>query len=168
MESLENYIKHPSFAATLFGLIIGGMILLFSYNLAEQKKQTQLVEIKDIEAKIEATRPPANDPQTDWQRTMSELSQKQKFFWGRRIIQFTSLLPMEFQLASLAVLDDAFEANGRISSRANQLRLTELGDYTLQCLDNKLLKKNLGPWEIKKLARSTPEDVDFTLRAAIQ
>lgn len=168
MDSVENLIKSPSFAAVLFGLVIGGMILAFSYNWAEQKKQAQLTEIKEIGVKIEATRPPANDPQTDWQRTMAELSQKQKFFWGRRIIQYASLLPPQVQLKSIAVLDEAFESNGMIYSRQLDLRLTELGNYTLSCIDNKLLKENLGPWQIRKLVRTAPEDVNFTLRAAIQ
>jgi hypothetical protein len=168
MESLVRYIKHPSFAALLLGLVIGGMILAVSYNWAEQKKQSQLAKIKEIELKIEATRPPANDPQTDWQRAMTELAQKQKFFWGRQIIQYASLLPPQIQLKSIAVLDDAFESTGTIYSRSLDLRLTGLGNYTLNCIDNKLLKENLGPWQIRKLVRTTPEDVNFTLHAAIQ
>jgi hypothetical protein len=168
MESLANYIKHPSFVTTILGLIVSGLILSFGYNWAEQKKSEQQVQIKDLQAKIEATRPPANDPQNDWQRTMTELSQKQKFFWGRRLIQFVSLLPDRSQLLSMAIQDEAFESRGLLYSLDNELRLNELGDANISYLNDTLLKENLGPWKFVSLSRVTPEDVDFTLRAAIQ
>lgn len=168
MGSLVNYVKHPSFVTTILGLIVSGLILFFGYNWAEQKKGAQQVQIKDIQAKIEATRPPANDPQTDWQRTMTELSQKQKFFWGRRLIQFVSLLPDRSQLLTMAIQDDAFESRGLLLSSESELRLNDLGDANISYLNDMLLKENLGPWQLVKLSRLTPDDVDFTLRAAIQ
>jgi hypothetical protein len=168
MESLANYIKHPSFVTTILALIVSGLILSFGYNWAEQKKSEQQVQIKDIQAKIEATRPPANDPQTDWQRTIVELSQKQKFFWGRRLIQFVSLLPDRSQLLTMAIQDDAFESRGLLLSSESELRLNDLGDANINYLNDALLKENLGPWKLVSLSRVTPDDVDFTLRAAIQ
>jgi hypothetical protein len=168
MGSLAEYVKHPSFVTTILGLIVSGLILSFSYNWAEQKKSAQQVQIMDIQAKIEATRPPANDPQTDWQRTMTDLSQKQKFFWGRRLIQFVSLLPDRSQLLMMTIQDDAFESRGLLLSSESELRLNDLGDANISYLNDALLKENLGPWQFVKLSRITPDDVDFTLRAAIQ
>lgn len=168
MESLVAYLKHPSFATTILGLVASGLLLFFGYNWAEQKKTSQLKQITNIQAQIEAIRPPANDPQTDWQRTMTELSQKQKFFWGRRLIQFVSLLPDRSQLLSMAIQDEAFESQGLLYSRDNELRLKELGDANISYLNDVLLKENLGPWKLTSLSRITPEDVNFTLRAAIQ
>jgi hypothetical protein len=168
MESFTKYLKHPSFATTLFGLIVSGLILSFVYDWAEEKKIAQQAQIKDLQAKIEAIRPPANDPQTDWQRVMTDLSQKQKFFWGRRLIHFVSLLPDRSQLLTMMIRDDAFESRGLLYSLDRELRLNELGDANISYLNDALLKENLGPWKFVTLSRITPEDVDFTLRAAIQ
>ena len=163
-----GFLKSPGFLSLLIGLLVGGAILFFSFTWAETTKDEQEAKISQIKKTIEATRPPANNPETDWQKSMKKLEADQNFFWGRRIIRYANLLPTQCQLTSIHANTETFESGGIIFSKPLDLRLSKLGDYVLDCLDDPLLKKNQGPFYIINLQRTTPVDVRFTLTASIQ
>jgi len=163
-----DFLRSPGFLSLLIGLLVGSGILFYAFTWAETTKDDQLAEIAQLKKTIEATRPPADNPQTDWQRTMKELEAEQKFFWGRRIIRYANLLPRQCQLLSIHASTETFESGGLIFSKPLDLRLSKLGDYVLDCLKDPLLNKNQGPFYIINLQRATPVDVRFTLTASIQ
>lgn len=163
-----DFLRSPGFLSLLIGLLVGGCILFYAFTWAETTKDEQLAKITQIQKTIEATRPPEDNPQTDWQKSMKELEAEQKFFWGRRIIRYANLLPRQCQLLSIHAGIDTFESGGIIFSKPLDLRLAKLGDYVLDCLNDPLLNKNQGPFYIINLQRATPVDVHFTLTASIQ
>ena len=163
-----EFLRSPGFLSLLIGLLAGGAILFYAFTWAETTKDTQLAEIDQLKKTIEATRPPADNPQTDWQKSMKELEAEQKFFWGRRIVRYANLLPLQCQLLSINATANTFESGGMLFSKPLDLRLAKLGDYVLDCLDDPLLNQNQGPFYIINLQRVTPVDVQFTLTATIQ
>jgi hypothetical protein len=163
-----DFLRSPGFLSLLIGLLVGGAILFFAFTWAETTKDDQLAKISKIEKTIEATRPPADNPETAWQKTMKQLERDQKYFWGRRIIRYANLLPSQCQLTSIHANTESFQSHGIIFSKPLDLRLSKLGKYVLSCLDDPILTKNQGPFYIINLERTTPVDVRFALTASMQ
>lgn len=163
-----DFLKSPGFVSLLVGLLVAGAILFFSFTWAETTKDDQLAEITRLQQTIEETRPPADNPETAWQKNMKLLALEQKYFWGRRIIRYANLLPSQCQLTSIHANTESFESNGIIFSKPLDLRLSKLGNYVLNCLDDPILNKDQGPFYIINLQRTTPVDVHFALTAAMQ
>jgi len=163
-----DFFKNRALLSLLGGLVLSAAILFFAFTWAETRKDQQQAEISSLQKTIEETRPPTDNPETDWQRTMRKLATEQYFFWGRRIIRYAALLPGQCRLSSIHADTASFSSTGLISSSPQNLRLSELGNYVSSCLDDPILKKGQGPFYIIKLQRETPTDVGFTLTAAIR
>ena len=168
MSQHSDFFKNPALHSLLVGLVLSAAILFFAFTWAETRKDQQQAEISSLQKTIEETRPPADNPETDWQRTMRTLAAEQYFFWGRRIIRYAALLPEQCRLTSIHADATNFSSTGLISSSPLNLRISELGDYVVSCLNDPILKKGQGPFYIIKLQRETPTDVGFTLTATIR
>lgn len=171
--TLYEFIESHEAKGLLIGVALAIFVLGGEYYWFKSVHEHQSARISYLTAEIERLRPPANKPGTDWQAIMTRLSEKQKIYWGRRLLILASHMPKEAWLTSLEFVsssgrktqkDPGFYITGQIYAPSEDVNLNKIGDYILRCLNDAHLTADMSSWQINDINRISPSVVQFEIK----
>lgn len=171
--TLYEFIESEEAKGLLIGVAMALFVLGVEYYSLKSVHDHQSARISHLTEEIERLRPPANKPGIDWQAIMTGLGEKQKIYWGRRLLLLAAHMPKEAWLTSLefvsssgqkAQRDPGLYITGQIYAPSEDVNLNKIGDYILMCLNDANLTAGMSSWRINDINRVSPSVVQFEIK----